>query len=452
MLVRSPLRPGPRWVLFAVLLAAQSSLPIHPAQAEISEARRTPIVNAVEAARTAVVNIHGEKLVDSTDARSGDGKRRVNGMGTGVIIDERGYIITNHHVVDGVKKIMVTTASRQTHVAKLISHDPKTDLAVIKIDADQPFDVLDIGTSSDLMCGETVIAIGNAYGYEHTVTVGLLSALHRSVQVSETQHYDDLIQTDAAINPGNSGGPLLNIEGRMIGLNVAVRAGAQGIGFAIPVDKVLNVASDLLTTRRVDKTWHGVHVHSPKAGQVAVQSIEADSPAANIGLKVGDVIASVDNRMVSLPLDVERAILGHQAGDAVAFTVERNKKPVQLELVLAGLPQSGKLAQDPVWDELGLRLEPVPARQFQQYKTHYRGGLLITDVRNDSPASRQGIRRGDVLVGMHVWETVAVDNVSYVLTRPDFAETSPLKFYILRGSETLYGHLTVSHKTGNDKR
>ncbi|HWC91263.1 MAG TPA: trypsin-like peptidase domain-containing protein, partial [Pirellulales bacterium] len=177
----------------------------------IAEPRRTAIVEVVEQARSAIVNIHGEKTVDATDAHNGEGKRRVNGMGTGVIIDQRGYIITNHHVVDGVRKIMVTTADGENYVARLVSHDPKTDLAIIKIDGDSDFQVIRIGTSADLMSGETVIAVGNAFGYEHTVTRGIISALHRTVQVSDAQNYEDLIQTDASINPGNSGGPLLNI-------------------------------------------------------------------------------------------------------------------------------------------------------------------------------------------------------------------------------------------------
>ena len=201
-----------------------------------SDARRTADVRAVENARNSIVNIHGQKTIGASEDGAGhvEGPRRVNGMGTGVVIDERGYIITNYHVVEGVRKIEVTLADEQTFTATLVSHDPDTDLAIIKINVGKKLPVITIGTSSDLMTGEPVIAVGNAYGYENTVTRGSVSALHRSVQVSEAQSYEDLIQTDASINPGNSGGPLLNIDGEMIGINVAVRAGAQGIGFAIP--------------------------------------------------------------------------------------------------------------------------------------------------------------------------------------------------------------------------
>src|SRR5207253_4915796 len=176
--------------------------------------------------------------------------RKVNGMGTGVVIDERGYIITNFHVVDGVQKIEVTLADGADYVAQLVASEPTADLAVIKISAPGKLPVITTGTSSDVLIGETVVAVGNAYGYHDTVTEGIVSALHRSVQVSDSQGYEDLIQTSAQINPGNSGGPLVNIDGEMIGINVAVRAGAQGIGFAIPVDKAMNIAAKLLSVER----------------------------------------------------------------------------------------------------------------------------------------------------------------------------------------------------------
>jgi serine protease Do len=424
---------------------------------QASELRMTPLVRAVQSARPSVVNIHGEKLVggDSTGSMPGD-RRRVNGMGTGVVIDERGYIITNHHVVDGVRKILVTTHDAQTHLATLVSHDPKTDLAVIKIEPPQPLAVITIGTSGDLMAGETVAAVGNAFGYEHTVTTGIISALHRSVQVSDTQSYEDLIQTDAAINPGNSGGPLLNIDGEMIGINVAVRAGAQNIGFAIPIDKALSVTTDLLSTRRIDRTWHGLVVDAsatPSIDGALVREVIEQSPAAAIGLRPGDVIKSIASKPIRRVLDIERALLGKQPGAPVAVTIERDRKTETLDMTLASVPQRTRVETaaltstttgDRFWDTLGLRMEPVPQRTFQNYRTRYRGGLAVTDVRSDSPAARQGIRRGDILVGMHIWETITADNVNYVLDRPDFAQLEPLKFYILRGNETLFGHFSVA--------
>ena len=275
-------------VLPLVVVCATAAATRSPA----SEARRSVIVQAIESQRDAVVNIHGQKFVGNGEEDGGE-LRRVNGMGTGVVIDPRGYVVTNFHVVDGVKRIEVTLASGRTVAAALVSHDPRTDLAVIKVDIDQPLPVITIGTSSDLMIGETVLALGNAYGYEHTVTRGIISALHRCVEVSRTQRYDDLIQTDASINPGNSGGPLLNIDGQVIGINVAVRAGAQGIGFAIPIDHVLDVVTALMSVERVENTWHGIVAKSDGRPGVVVEAVLRESPAASVGVQKGDLITRV---------------------------------------------------------------------------------------------------------------------------------------------------------------
>ncbi|HEV3137378.1 MAG TPA: trypsin-like peptidase domain-containing protein, partial [Pirellulales bacterium] len=171
---------------------------VHIARA--SELRHTATVKLVQQARGSIVNIHGQKTLGPNDEgyRQGEASQNVNGMGTGIIIDERGYILTNYHVVDGVKKIQVTFSDERTQIATLVANDNKTDLAVIKIDASQKLPVITVGISSDLMIGEPVVAVGNAYGYEHTVTRGIISALHRTVQVSDTQRYSDLIQTDAS--------------------------------------------------------------------------------------------------------------------------------------------------------------------------------------------------------------------------------------------------------------
>jgi len=419
---------------------------INVSPARASDDRRTPTVRAIEAVRDSVVNIHGQKTLNPGEdpAIRGEGPRRVNGMGTGVVIDERGYILTNFHVVDGVQKIEVTLAGGGDFVAQQISTDPTYDLAVIKIDCPKKLPVIPIGTSSDLMVGESVIAVGNAYGYENTVTRGIVSALHRSVQVSDAQGYDDLIQTDASINPGNSGGPLLNIDGEMIGLNVAVRAGAQGIGFAIPVDKAMRTAAKLLSVER-ENNWHGI-VAEDKPGshsELIIESVDKESPGAQIGLKSGDVITAVGTQEIARSLDFERALLGHKPGDELPMVIQRKDQVVKVTLVLAASPSHPAADEDLAWNVLGLRLTPIAAADFKQYQSRYRGGLLIGEVRPSSPAARQGLRHGDVLVGMHIWETVSIDNVNYILNRPDFTDLDPVKFYILRGTETLYGHFTV---------
>jgi serine protease Do len=415
-----------------------------------SHLRRTPIVEAVEKASPSVVNIHGRKTVPATDVQFGaEAGRQVNGMGTGVVIDERGYIITNYHVVEGVRQIQVTLADGSTTVARLVENDPHTDLAIIKIDQDKPLPIIRIGTSQDLMAGEPVIAVGNAYGYPHTVSRGIISALHRTVQVSDEQKYSDLIQTDAAINPGNSGGPLLNIDGEMIGINVAVRVGAQGIGFAIPVDEALQAAARLMSIERRDRLYHGLEGetrHDAEAGafRYVARTIKAGSPAHAAGLRAGDEIVSIEQVQVARALDVERALMGRKAGDAVTVEVNRGGETLSLSLTLGALPQQTLTSDEQVWTSFGLRLEPMPSDAFQKLNTRYRGGLRVLAVRPGSPAAAEGIRRGDVLVGMHIWETITLDNLRYILNRPDFTQLRPLKFYIVRGEETLYGHLQVS--------
>jgi serine protease Do len=241
----------------------------------------------------------------------------------------------------------------------------------------------------------------------------------------------------------------LNIDGEMIGINVAVRAGAQGIGFAIPIDKALHIASDLLSTRRIDHTWHGLTLEAtPSLDGALVKSVAADSPAAQTGLKSGDVIKSIASKPIKRLIDVERALLGTRPGTPVPVAIERDHESRTVQLSPASLPDVSQVAssEERSWDVLGLRLEPVSQRQFATYRSRYRGGLVVTDVRPDGPAAKQGIRRGDVLVGMHIWETVTLENVNYVLERPDFAQLEPVKFYILRGNETLYGHLNVARK------
>jgi len=409
--------------------------------ATATEARRTAIVRAIEATRDSVVNIHGQKLVASGDEAGGE-HRRVNGMGTGVVIDPRGYVVTNYHVVEGVRRIEVTLASGRTVSATLVSHDPRTDLAVIKVAHDAPLPVIAIGTSSDLMIGETVLALGNAFGYEHTVTRGIISALHRDVEVSRTQQYQDLIQTDASINPGNSGGPLLNINGEMIGINVAVRAGAQGIGFAIPIDRALAIVTELLSVERVDRTWHGIVCKGDGQRGAVVEAVHDASPAETIGVKAGDVITRIGELPVASQLDLERALLGHKAGDSVPVTIQRAGAEERLELALAAARSLTLSVDERCWQELGLRLESVPSARVQKLQSRYRGGLLVREVRGDGPAAEQGIHSGDILVGLHVWETVTPENVTYVLDKAREDNLGPIKFYVLRGRETLFGHLT----------
>ena len=399
---------------------------------------------AVERARPAVVDIRSEKRTP-IDAF---GDRSVNGMGTGIILDERGYIVTNQHVVEGVASLRVTTHDGSIYPARVISTDRKTDLAIIKINPKSSLPVIPMGTSSDLMVGERVIAVGNAYGYEHTVTLGIISALGRHVEVSDQQTYANLIQTDASINPGNSGGPLLNVDGELVGINVAIRSGAQGIGFAIPIDDARQVIAELMSVRRLRQISHGIIGRETAFGVhpagVVIERFEKEVEFEAAGLKPGDVIVAAGDRPVTNRIDLERALLDRKPGDSVEFQVHRAGIPTKVVWTLRPAAASNEPAGK-AWQMLGLRLLPLASYEVQRYGTKYRGGLRVTGVRAGSPAQRRGIQIGDILVGLHVWETINLDNVAFVLTRPELRRISPIKFHVLRAGQTLYGYLEVAN-------
>lgn len=426
--------------------------------------RETPTVRAIQKAKGSVANIHSEKITeDGGSLFSPDRSRKVNGMGTGVIIDERGYIVTNHHVVDGVNSLRVTIGDGSTYTAQVVSYDRKHDLAIIKVNPSNSLTVMPLGTSSDLMLGESVIAVGNAYGYEDTMTGGLISALSRDVEVNEKQAYRNLIQTDASINPGNSGGPLINLEGDIIGINVAIRAGAQRIGFAIPIDDARLVIAQLLNVEKLSHTYHGLIGTDIKQGRTrrfVVDSAIPDSPAAKAGMRAGDTIISAGTIQVVDGVDFERACLGRKPGESIDINIQRGGQRQKLTLTLAPVSQkSGNLGtivrannsnpkattdNDKFWKTFGLRLAPLKSNEKSLVGPRYRGGLRVVGVRSKSGAAVNGIQKGDILVGLHIWETISFENVSYVVEHPQLNDFAPLKFYVLRGEETLWGHLPVS--------
>jgi serine protease Do len=442
------------WLAFSVQLAVAAD-----------SARMTPIVRAVRNASPAVVNIQGQKSVVETTESSRQVSKQVNGMGTGVIIDPRGYILTNFHVVDGVKRINVTLSSGQAFVAKIVARDAQTDLAIIRINAATELPTITIGTSQGLMAGETVIAVGNAFGYENTVTTGIISALHRNVQVNETQQYLDLIQTDASINPGNSGGPLLNVDGDMIGVNVAVRAGAQGIGFAIPVDNALEVATRLLSIEQLDNNWHGMAAMTlnGQTGPVTIARVDRNSPADACGIARGDQIQQIDGVQIRRPIDIERALLGRRSGERIPVQVVRDNQAMTLDLQLASRsgatvartaqaqPQQHLQPQSTfdqaTWETLGLILEEETPESFRERSLPYEGGMRVTSVKPDSSAARQGVREGDILVRFHRWTTVTQSDVQFLVDHADtLSQAGSLKFYIVRGDKTHFAQMEVANR------
>jgi serine protease Do len=415
-------------------------------------ARKTAVVAAVRKTQSCVVNISSEKKAASNSrwpfSPEENQRPRVNGMGSGVIVDGRGYILTNHHVVDKVQGIQVQLLDGTTYSARVLQFDPVMDLALIKVEPTTMLPAIAIGTSSDLMVGEPVITIGNAFGYENTVSVGIISALHRDVTLSDDQVYRNLIQTDASINPGNSGGPLINIEGELIGINVAVRAGAQGIGFALPMDEVKRVAAEMLSTRRLAATWHGLSaVEMIRAGQrqLVVADVQRGSPGEAAGVKTGDELVQVGSMPVGNALDLERALLDARPGQPSKMIVRRNGVESSLALDVQPLPDGARLAgyggeapspTDAVWDYLGMKTLPVSGEDVSAVNPKLRGGLFIQAVSPGSPAEAAALQKGDILVGMKMgernWETIRTDNILYVLRQPEAVQTDTALLYVIR--------------------
>ena len=417
-----------------------------------SNNRRTPIVDLVQRVKGAVVNIHSERNAHNAAAADSftmaPAPNRVNGMGTGIIIDHRGYIVTNHHVIEDVSVIRVRLSDGSTQTAQVVARCPEMDLALLKINAGRPLPVMPLGTADDLMVGEKVVAIGNAFGYENTVSDGIVSAVKRDVSLNKEMSYKSLIQTTAAINPGNSGGPLLNVNGEMVGVNTAIRAGAQNIGFAIPVDNMIRVVESMLRTRRSANSYDGLHYHDRlEAGQdglvrkVVVESNEANSPASNSGLRNGDVLLQVGDVRVACGYDVERGLLEHKPGELVPVVVRRQGQEQRLELALASPDRNRPGPTDMVWAKLGVQLKPIDSEIVSRVNHQLHGGLEVTAVEEDSLAGKAGIRKGDILVGLHNWETLTVDNVAFVLSHPDLSHFSPLSFYIVRSGQVRRGFL-----------
>lgn len=268
-------------------------------------------------------------------------------IGTGVIINENGYVVTNQHVIDKAETISVNLANGEKYSATVVGQDYELDLAVLKISANQKFSWLELGDSDSIRVGDWVVAIGNPYGLDHTVTAGLVSAKGRPMQI-EDRVYKNLIQTDAAINPGNSGGPLLNLNGQVVGINTAVNAQAQGIGFAISINTVREVLNDLIEQGKVIRPYIGIYLQSVtediakslgiEAKGIVVAGVESGSPAAKAGLTQYDVITQIDQTPVNTYDELQEILKKHKVGDTITLNIIRNRAAMQVSLVLTEKP------------------------------------------------------------------------------------------------------------------
>ncbi len=377
-------------LLHAALLLLAPALA--PARQEVLEdRRRTAVVEVIERVKPAVVSITTNVFRQASDFWGRTFVADTPGpSGTGVVIYEDGFIITNYHVVSGATQIQVRfdeVDDDKVYDAVLLSKIEGEDLALLKIEGEEPFHTVTL-CESDPILGEDVIAIGNAFGHSHTVSTGIVSGLHRGIGTREGLHFENLIQTDASINPGNSGGPLLNINGELIGINNAMQSTAENIGFAIPVGRVRRVLSEQLLALSKARSWLGFDVDE---NTLVVERVVAGGPADQAGVQVGDRLqALADHLLTSLEGDVRdvyrRVRISIQPGAKVALTVLRGKSKKDFEL-LARNKVDGML-----FEHLGLELETV--------RIGPRGGnpyLHVTAVQADGPARQAGVQVGDVL-------------------------------------------------------
>jgi len=414
-----------------------------PIPQSVSAARRTPVVVVAHDVLPAVVNIQAEATIrrrevdpfDPFGFFGGGGNReyKTQSLGSGFVWSSDGTIVTNNHVVEGASSISVLFNDGSKLPANLIGVDPDSDVAVLRVSA-KNLATAPIGTSADLMIGESVVAVGNPFGLSGTVTTGVVSALGRSVPSKEQgRTFTDFIQTDASINPGNSGGPLLNIEGKVIGINTAIYANAQGIGFAIPVDRARKVVQDILRYGQVRNAWIGAVTSTltPEEAQrigaqarsgALVSRVFGGSPAAAAGLQHGDVITAVNGHAVDSRESFSTLTATAAPGQSIPLTVMRGGATRNVSVRAAEPPRD--LGLRILWDIAGLRVGES------------RGGVVIEEVARNSRSERIGVQPDDTIVGVNGEQMQTTDDVSKALANS--AERSSVVLNILHGG-VIYG-------------
>jgi serine protease Do len=434
--------PGPRHA------SAQAAAPPAPSTSPSAgaPAESSPWVRLAEALMPAVVNVR-----TSSDARRGaapsapdplrrrpqdprEGRGERRGLGSGFIIDPTGYIVTNHHVVDGAASIEVTLADGRTLAGKLVGSDAETDLAVLKVEA-TGLPTIPLGRSSTLKVAEPVMAIGNPFGLDHTVTVGIISGTGRVIGAGR---YDDFLQTDAAINPGNSGGPLIDTRGEAVGIATAIvpgpGGGSRGIGFAIPIDLARPIVAQLRETGKVTRGWLGVTIQSltPELAKsfglgqtqgALVAAVSDDSPAARAGFKPGDVIVRFDGKPVEGPRTLPPLVAGTPVGKSVAVEFLRDGATQSTQVVVGNLADMREARADSsgsesrVAERFGLALQVLTPELAQRLGVQADRGVVVTEVRPNSPAAQAGLAPGDVIREVNRLPVQGLDDVERGMRR-----------------------------------
>ncbi len=439
----------PRLRPIALLLLLGTSLPAADAPAAappaepgtIDPRRRTPVVEVFEQARDSVVNIASTQVVrvrtpvglesffdDRFDLFFNEprtrgrarGQRQVTrtSVGSGFVLHPSGYIVTNAHVVARTAERKAIFADGSEHEADVVAIDESRDLAILKIEppaGSKPLRPIPLGTSSDLMVGETVIAIGNPLGYQHTVTSGVVSATNRSLPVDHDHALDGLVQTDASINPGNSGGPLLNILGQLVGVNTAIRADAQNIGFAIPVDQLRDLLPAMLDVERRQRIVTGLVVAeapTPDGARVRIERVEPDSPAEDAGLdNLPLILDAIDGTPVRSVFDYLIALIHRTPGETLQLTLRTaDGRTHQRPLTLGERPRPDGARL--LVDRLGLEATEIAEETRQRLPIR---GLIVTGIRLNGAAQQAGLEVGDVLLQIGRHQPTTLDEVGELL-------------------------------------
>ncbi len=354
--------------------------------------------------------------------------RPVQGAGSGVIIRADGLVLTNNHVVEGAKEVTVTLADKQEFKAEVVGRDPKTDLAVLKVNAGKELPVADLGDSDHLQVGDWVLAVGNPFGLGHTVTSGIVSAKGRVIGAGP---YDDFIQTDASINPGNSGGPLFNMQGEIIGINTAIISGGQGIGFAIPVNTAKPLIPQLVTKGKVTRGYLGVNIQGITADLVSALKLNDDKGALvadvvpggaadRAGIKRGDVIVALDDKVVRDSHELPGLVASTPVDREVAVTVVRDGKEQRMIARIAamdseeiGLNEPGQSAPG----KWGLQLQDLNPQIAGQLGIQADQGAVIVGVGPGSPADQAAIRQGEVILEVNRQPVKSVKEIKEIVAR-----------------------------------
>lgn len=328
-------------------------------------------------------------------------------LGSGFVISNDGYIFTNNHVVEKADKILVKLSDNREYEAKIIGTDPKTDIALIKIKPNNSLPVVEIGDSDQVKVGEWVIAIGNPFGLEQTVTAGIVSAKGRVIGAGP---YDNFIQTDASINPGNSGGPLFGMDGKVIGINTANVAQGQGIGFAIPINMAKGILGDLKTKGKVTRGWMGISVqditediaknlnYKEKKGALVSDVFQGD-PADKAGIKVGDIIIEINRKSIKDTHDLLLTIAVMQVGEKVSIKALRDGKEIAFQVVVAERKDKVDMVSTKGSTEhFGIAAQDITAEMAKQLGISRDGGVIVAEVQSGSPADDVGIQPQDIVV------------------------------------------------------